>query len=124
MPLGLKNETKRYNLLSSWWARDLLAVFQDLDEDLTYQAKKIFNEVNFGDFEISAGLVQAQIIDHESNKIRLELVLEPLSEEELQQSKEFLETSSLSLTEISLGKLPSIFNEDLLEKGKFNTWRS
>lgn len=114
MPLGIKNETKKYNSLNSWWSKEFLFVFQDLDEDIVRKARELSSSAKFNDISISSGSVLARVSDENNANIRVEFALEPLSELDLSHCKEFLASSSLVLTEIALGKLPSILNEELL----------
>lgn len=114
MPLGIKNAIKKYNSLSSWWTKEFLFVFQDLDEDIVRKARVLSASAEFNDISISAGSVLARVSDENNSNLRLEFALEPLTELDLSHCKEFLASSSLVLTEIALGKLPSILNEELL----------
>ena len=105
---------EKYLILSSWWAKEFLYIFQDLDEDIVRKARELNLSADFSDISIHAGSVLARLSDEENTNIRVEFALEPLDETDLAHCKDFLASGSLLLTEIALGKLPSILNEELL----------
>ena len=116
MPLSAKYEAKRYKWLSSWWAQEFLAPFQDLDGTLLASAKSYIEEDKLEIISLSSNSLQARLDLGDGQYTRLEIKLDFLADEEIQVAKEILSNSSLIATEIALGKLPSLLNEELQEK--------
>ena len=68
---------EKYLILSSWWAKEFLYIFQDLDEDIVRKARELNLSADFSDISIHAGSVLARLSDEENTNIRVEFALEP-----------------------------------------------